>query len=362
MIGRSISTGFSLARRSRRLIVLVWLLHLGLASLAAVPFGAWAAGALGSSVEAESLANGFDIATFGDLTEEYSSAVVLFGLTAFGVLAVGAISSAFASSGVIGVLLDEARGVEGPAATTGRHRPVLPRFFESGGRFFWRSLGLSVLTGIGFAVTGGIAYGAARAATRDMGESLSEPVVWFGAVLPLVVGAVFAIFWWLVLDVARISLVAGDRRGAIGRTWLAGLRFVSRRVFGVFGLWLAFALPVGLAMVIYLWVRGWSFQGTWAAIWVMILAQQLYRLWRTAMRVGLVGGQIDLAIAARLPGTFAEPAPVPAADDVWLASVPLASESAADLEAVGVASEASPAEPAAAGSAADATPPADPRA
>ena len=109
---RAITSGLSSAFAERRLVVLLWVLNIGLALVVAVPFWLWGSGALGTSIEAQVLASGWDGAAFADLMEESSAAIVAFALVTAITIAIAAIGSAFVSSGTLAVLIAHARGRE----------------------------------------------------------------------------------------------------------------------------------------------------------------------------------------------------------------------------------------------------------
>jgi hypothetical protein len=305
-----VMSGVSLALRERRLVLLLWWLHLGLALIVAVPFWLWGRGAFGTSVEAQVLAGGFDFAVFADLMEESSPAIVAFALATFTTLAIAALGAAFVSSGVLAVVIARTRPVDATGTAVPR-RTVMSLFFEGGGRFFWRNLGLMLATALVFVPFVGIPYGIARAATSPLESSLSEAGAWTRAFAPPLVGGVALLLLVLVLDFARIGVVAGDRRGT-WRTWLTGARFVARHLASSLGLWVVFALSVAVAAGVYLWLRGAMPAGSWAAILAMVLLQQAFVLWRTTMKVALTAGQMELATELRMPGLVEEPVvPVP---------------------------------------------------
>ena len=115
---------------------------------------------------------------------------------------------------------------------------------RGGGRFFWRNLGVTALTGSPSLIVGGVVYGVARAATRPLEDSLTEAGAWIARLRAAECsGRLRCSFWVLVLDFARLALVASDRKG-VWRTWTSGLRFVLSHLVGTVGLWLVFGALV----------------------------------------------------------------------------------------------------------------------
>jgi hypothetical protein len=174
------------------------------------------------------------------------------------------------------------------------------------------------VTAVALVVFGGITFGLARAATAPLEDSLTEAGAWTRGLAPLAAGGLVILLLAVVLDFARIALVAGDRRGVVGTWWLGG-RCVLRHLAASLGLWAAFALLVALAGALYLWLRNIVPAGSGPTIALMLLMQQALVLWRAAMRVGLSAGQIHLATEWRLPGVYDEPrAPVTDEEDLPL--------------------------------------------
>lgn len=312
MLAGSIASGLSLAVRERRLILLLWSMHLVLAVCVAGPLLVWGTRALGSSVEGQLMLGGFDPAVFADLAEESSAAIAAFALVSFAALIVATLGAAFISGGVLAVLLRRARAAhvgqpfESTAGAVGPRSGLLAVFFEGAGRYFWRNLGLTFITGVAVVVLAGATFGLARAATSPLEDSLTEAGAWVRGFAPIVAGGLVVLVLALVLDIARLALVAGDRRGVISTWWIGG-RSLLRHLGTTVGLWAAFTLLVALAGGIYLWLRNTVPAGTAPAIAFMVLTQQAFVLWRAAMRIGLVGGQIELAAGWRLPGLYEEP-------------------------------------------------------
>ena len=106
---------------------------------------------------------------------------------------------------------------------------------------------------------------------------------------------------WLVLDFARVGLVARDNRRA-RRVWMAALRFVAAHVGSTLGLWIAVAGLVVVALFAYAGVCRLLPDATWPVIATTIALQQGFVIWRAVMRVTLVAGQIDQAVGLGLPG------------------------------------------------------------
>ena len=120
---------------------------------------------------------------------------------------------------------------------------------------------------------------------------------------------------------------------------------------GTVGLWLVFGALVLAAAGGYLAASGVAPSGTGTGVAVLVVLQQLFMLWRTAMRVGLVSGQVALANASGMRGLVVNPVPAfvpPVEDPVDLDLAPNGtSDAAAPQPSVAEVTEVAPVESAA---------------
>jgi hypothetical protein len=97
-----------------------------------------------------------------------------------------------------------------------------------------------------------------------------------------------------VIDYARIRLVATDTRRVV-RGWLGATAFVARHLPGTFGVWLGATTLLVAAAAIYVSFRNVVPAATLPTIALMVLAQQVFALARTWLRVGLLGAEVEYA-------------------------------------------------------------------
>lgn len=97
----------------------------------------------------------------------------------------------------------------------------------------------------------------------------------------------------LFMDYGRISIVLSGQRKA-RRALVEGMRFTLGRLPQTVGLALALLLLSGAGALAYRGFSNWLDAPGAAAVWGLIFLQQLYILWRTALRLARYGGEMAL--------------------------------------------------------------------
>lgn len=297
----SIKVGLREALQHPALVCLLFAWYALLALVPALPAWRWWSGALGASPEAATVLKRFDMGVFLDLTA--GKGISGLGLLTGAAVAVGVVallSSAFAFGGMLEVL-----------GASDDRRPFMHRFFRGGGHFFWRYVRLAILAAAGLVLATGASSALMAAATAPLRESEWEPAGYLGSAASVAVFVVVAAFFLLALDYARIRVSRDDSRSML-RAYASGVGFVLRRLFAVYGIALVilvFELALLLGYVAY--ETNVPAAGSWAAIAVLFLVQQVVVLGRVFLRVALVGAErhfFDRVAPVPLP------APVPVGD------------------------------------------------
>jgi hypothetical protein len=302
--GQALKQGFSLARRGRRAVWVLFLVNLGLAALAALPIYHGILRSTGGSLMSEDLARGFSPEWLTDFAFNYPSQLESFAtiIAVVGVLAIPV--NSLLAGGVVGYL----RTLETPFS--------LANFFRDVARYGWRLLRLMLL--------GLIFYWLVfRFLHQSLGQFLEERILdWrdervvflirLGAGLLVLLGLAFVN---LVMDFARLKLVMEDRTSAAGAV-LSSLGFCLRRFRQAA---VVYALPglLGLVLLgIYWLVVRWSVvygvgtEGVAAPyrepllVAFLFIGQQLVMFGRYWLRVAAWASEWSLYSAAR-------PAPPP---------------------------------------------------
>lgn len=296
----SIRDGLRAAARQPKLTTLLWAWYGLLALVPSFPVWRWWNQALGMSPEGAAVLKRFDIGVFLDLTRaEGAGGLGLMSGAVIAAAGIAAVSSAFAFGGILEVL-----------GTAGDHRSFMHRFFRGGGHFFWRFFRLAVIAGVCALLVTGVVSALMAALTNPLAESEWEPGFYLGSAATVgVVLATVALFL-LALDYARISVARDDSRSML-RAYASGLGFVLRRLFTVYGIAIAFlAIEAGLVVLYLAYETNAPAAGTWPAISVLILLQQLVVVGRVFVRVSMAGAERHFymtALPAPVPVVVAEP-------------------------------------------------------
>ncbi len=189
-------------------------------------------------------------------------------------------------------------------------------FLARGGLFFWRFLRLAVISGLLYwGIFRGIAHPLhdwIESATRD--TTVERTVMIYTVLAYALVGLLFLVTQ-LVLDYARISLVAEERRSVL-LALLRALGFVKDHRRAVLGLYLPLAVAALLWFLAYAWLAPGPNQSTWTAVLLAFLLGQAYLLGRWVLKLWFLASQTRLFVSSRtglLPTEKIEE--TPSADD-----------------------------------------------
>jgi hypothetical protein len=276
-----IKAGLRSAARHRKIVWLLWSWHGLLALVPAVPAWTWWNGVLSDSPEAASALKRFDLGVFLDVIA--GKGINGFGLlvgaaAAAGVVAV--VSGAFAFGGILEVFGSEED-----------RRPFMHRFFRGGGHFFWRFFRLAIMAGVCLLVATTAASALLTVVTTPIGESEWEPAGYLAGIVSITVTIAVAALFLLALDYARIRVARDDSRSML-KAYASGIGFVLRRLFTVYGIAIAIlVLEIALILCYVAYETNAPAAGTWAAIAVLFVIQQVVVLGRLYFRLAMIGAE-----------------------------------------------------------------------
>lgn len=329
---RSINYGVRTAAAAPGLILVLWCWSLVLGLAATAPVAPWWHATLAWLPEADGATEGLPWRVLSELVTYDRTPIGLIVAGAMAGLAlVAIIGNSFLVGGAVAVLIGARRRLEDdgeggtdvpnfvPAAAPPAEAPsegapfplepppppqpiVVPlleddsplmhRFGRGAGRFFVRNLRLLLLHII---AAGGIVV-----AVAAIGVGLTwpwrtsvQPIPAFLVVsVPVVLALLGLAFFAIVLDYARIRLVAGDGRLVIS-VWLGAVRFVVRRFGGALGVWMTLTVVILLATLLFGVARHLVPSTTWLEIGLLIVAQQVFMVVRSGLRIALLSAEID---------------------------------------------------------------------
>ena len=267
------------AMRQLSLAWLLWLLNAAFAAAIVPAAWAWWSRAA-DSPETDPLLERFRFGVFLELAraDDWSGLAAIV-TTALAVLAAGVAVGVFASGGVLQRLLYPAED------------RAMAGFFRGGGRFWWRFLRLTIMTGVAASIAAvGASLPLLLVLPPDRALAGGGLV---GAAAELLPAALVIAFFCAALDCARVRVAAGDERGMI-RAWFGGLWCAVRHLLAVgalgvmvLGIWLILAWAYLSA------ARGLAGAAT-SAILLTVVAQQLFMFLRSALRVAWLAGLVSI--------------------------------------------------------------------
>lgn len=267
----------------------------------------------GSLVE-ENMSQGFDLAWYGEFAANSSGLGKTFGPRVVGILPVLSnlerlldgklhqVDPAVVGTGILMVLAWSL--LLGGVLSRFAHEEELHSrsgFLAQGGLFFWRFLRLSVISGlIYWGIIRGVGqplHGWIESATRD---TTVERTVMICTVLAYALVGLLFLVTQLVLDYARIFLVAEERRSVL-LALLRALAFVKHHRRAVLALYLLLAAAALLWFLAYAWLAPGPDQSTWPAVLLAFLLGQAYLLGRWVLKLWFLASQTRLFVSSR-PG------------------------------------------------------------
>jgi hypothetical protein len=304
MIAAATREGLAAARRAPRLAVTLWLVNLAVALAAGVPGWLALRSAIGPLPGADALGDGFRLGVLRDLAELRPGLIGGLFLSAAGVALLGLLVGAAATGGALEVL------------TSRDDRPFAHRLGRGAGRFFARFVRAGLLVGVVGALAAALLAGplflVGGRLRREAGAEVASLLVSLGAAL---VASLVVLLALLALDAARIRIVREDSRRVLPLL-RSGFAVVLGHPVRWLGLWGMNALLGAVALGLYLAFRNAVPAGTGPLILLMALAQQVFVLTRSWLRVALFGSEIALVERLRplVPAPVAPELPQPAAE------------------------------------------------
>ena len=265
---------------TKRLVLVLYLASVLAGLSVALPLRKVLMGFAGSSLMGSELVHGVTVDFLAELTTaNLSAAPALVGMLVFGSIA-SWLLSLFLPGGALTIL-----------AGDGRYRA--DEFWGAAAKFFgrflrltlWSTLLLAALSLLPLSIrwTEGLVFG------PDPYQYVSYWGTWLRAGTTLI--ALF--FFRICFDYARVHAVVTDEKKTRRSVW-QGVRFAVRNPIRTVGLAVSIVVLGAAALLAYLPISSALDGSTMSLVVTAIVAQQLYILWRVAMRVTRYGSQIAL--------------------------------------------------------------------
>lgn len=267
------AAGLVLTFRKRRLVLRLWAANFLFAVLVAAPAAFLLIGHSAHSLSAAAVLKKLDVHWLTDLSARYLDVAPAYaGLL---LLAVGfyMLLAVFLNGGIIGCLARP------------ESRPTLADFFHDCGLNFWPFFRLFLISIPVYLLALALFFPLLRVLLEALQRRAATewPVLIAGNIriisLVLLLGLVSMFF-----DYVKIGLATGGRRAVLKESWLT-LKFLRRRFFRAWALYLAAGLAFILLTLLYLEVARLLPKDRPLLILVFFVWQQLYILGRQASRV-----------------------------------------------------------------------------
>jgi hypothetical protein len=297
MSWRATLVGTGTARRNPRLVATLWLFNLALALTGMLPAWMTLSSLMGSLPAADALGEAFRFGVLSDLSEIQPGLVSGLGRAALAALGLGLFVGLATTGGSLEVL------------TSGDERSFGHRFGRGAGRFFLRFLRLGLVTLVVAPLATGLAAAPLLALSRHLRrESGSEWLAVSVWLLAVAVAGLVLVLVLLVQDAARVLLVRDDER-RVRRLLRPALATVLRHPLKWLSVWSWNAVLLLALFALYLALSSSVPPGK--LLIVLVLLQQAFVLCRCALRVALLGAEIDLVSGLRPRPPAAPVAPPP---------------------------------------------------
>jgi hypothetical protein len=273
--------GLGLTRRKRRLAFRLWAINILFAIPLAAPFFFLAHGQLSHSLSAGSVLKKLDVNWLTDFSSRFLDAAPAFAGLVVLAVCIYLLLAVFLNGGIIGAL-------NRPEAGT-----TLAEFFHDGGLYFWRLLRLFLLSIPAYLLFLGACFPVVRALLEAVNRRATTEWLAIAAAnarllsLVLLLGLVAMFF-----DYVKIGLVTGNRSKVLAEAWRT-LKFLKRRFFRAWGLYLLAGLAFVVLTLLYLEVARILPKGTPMLVLLAFLWQQSYVLGRQFSKVLFFATEIE---------------------------------------------------------------------
>ncbi len=307
-IMKAFRRGFSLVSENMKMIPIIYIVNLGVATLLAIPMFATLNKSLGYHGVRERMLQNFDYdwwstfnlgansiektirpslsSGFGTLFDNLQLLLTgkfnSFGIwiLVFGVVYL--ILAAFLNGGVIGIYADEKRSFS------------VSRFFSNSGYYFHHFFALLFAVVILFFLVYKFLSPAIFGIIDGLSKNwMSDRNVWFVNLIGYIFLLLVIVFFNMIFDYAKIILVVEKKKSSWLCIWLA-LKFAARHLIKTSGLYFLLS-AVGLGLVLVFGLLQTLIQPTQIVLLIVVIAfQQIFIFLKIGLRLDFYGAQMAL--------------------------------------------------------------------
>ena len=279
-IRKSVVRGIDRVRVARRLIVTFYLVNLLCALVLAVPFWSVLSRFAGQSSMGVEIATRIDMVFVLEFLYESRQAIDPMRLLILLVMLLHGLVALFLSGGAMAVL-----------ASGESYWPSV--FWGKAAKFYGRFIRLSLWCIVPLLVLALLPLAAAGLQRLIYGSDPYQYVTYWGMWIRVGLAAFALAFLGVCFDYARIDAVLSNERKMRRALW-RGIRFTLRNLVATMGLALLFLLAGAAVYGLYRAFSGALGASSVITVVALVLAQQVYMLWRMALRLTRYSAEIAL--------------------------------------------------------------------
>ncbi len=281
-IFKAFKNGFLLTGRKSRVIVYLWVVNILFALLLAVPFFHYFSAGLSRSLMGDAVLQKVNFLWLGDLVYQAMengltlSNGILFPAILFFLLYI------FLNGGIVGRLIEAAEPV------------TLKAFFSDCGAYFWRFFKLFLISIPAYILVLGIINGITGAILNIFTENAATQ--WPGLIAKNIKMIVFLLSFSLVnmlMDYAKIGVVVRHET-SVFKEWWRTVKFVGRRFWKTWGLYLLLAVSLVMLSLVYLEIERFIPGNSMMLILVLFLVHQAYLFVKLWFKLNFFASQIEI--------------------------------------------------------------------
>ncbi len=276
MVFATLKAGLTALMRNKRMLFTFYAVNLLFGLLIMLPFRGLISNFIGTSHYGEILGGNFDMNFFFDLIREEGTALGMLPILFLAGVLIYSVFNIFLSGGAFAIFANENQDYD------------TKEFWGNCGKYFGPFLRLaaaSLVILIPLAIVVGLTQVLLNSLTEDAYQYFGYWASWFSTGLRYIA----MVFFFAVFDYARIHRVLTDQSSL--RT---GLSFALSNFRRVMTLSFTYILIGVVVLLIYNPISDLLSMPTWFIILSLLVLQQLYMMFRMALRLGLYASEVTL--------------------------------------------------------------------
>lgn len=274
--------GFVSAFRTKKLVIIIYLITLSLALIIAIPFGNTIQNKAGNSMAFISLLKDFNYTVYMDFMNQYADAIYPFLSIAMWTGLFYLLFTIFFEGGILVILI---RNESNYSLTT---------FWGASARYFSRFVRLAIYSIIAQVVILLAVYIPVINILYSISDSVeSEKILIFIFLSGIIVHLILFVFILVVTDYAKIMMVE-NRRFKPFKTLFKSLGFVFNHFLSTYFLYLSLLILPVMLFIIYFNLETWLGMSTGIKIFLVFIIQQFVIWCRIFFKIWILGSELFL--------------------------------------------------------------------